>query len=872
MLALLVWQKSDLAALSVAILGIALAAVIWLYPPQLAQTLRRWRWFLPVLRAVIMIALAVSILKPVTSRPKRASERGAVVLLVDQSRSMQISDMGRSPAEKMALAQGLGLAGTKERTSETALLRSELQSVRSLVDRAARHRSEAEYARLADRGVEPARRRFEESTSLLRAAVRELAARAGKFKSTSDLLEKLGELKRLATVLDDRSLRDLRGRLDQITQAVMLLEAKADAAIYRNDSRIRAACDELDASTRIGLVERAFFQPSGGLISQLQNGAAVMTFGFADRARPISGSASAINDSTGDRSDIVGAVQAVRERMRGQAVQAIVLISDGRQVGGDTEAARTLENAGPPVFTVGVAGVHERRDVSVSAIKAPASAFAGELVTVRVELRALGCKGQKLEVWLEEPNGRQAQRVSVGDSTELATEFNVSFPAPGAVELTAGVTSVPGEAIDANNRGEFWVKVLNESVPVMVAAGSPTRDYQAVCASLGATPWVSLQKAVLSSDAEMLPLTPEEILAQGVLILLDVRVWSLSDAQWEAVQTLISERGGSVILAIGDEQVLAEYKEHPVAAKLLPFDPVAEVSWRVWPGDQPKYSLVQAAWQGGMPVEVRQPRWPRLPAVLKYLAMPQLKPNAQALLVDRETGLAAMAQTRLGLGRSYLLGVDETWRWQSAGGGRTEDIFWKALVRRATEEPYAAHEANFALDVDRIYLQAGEALRVRAKALRDKGAPSNARSQEVQIVRGGQVVSTISLQTAATIGPGRYEATVSDLAPGDYELRLLTKEDSIPSPRVRVRVVRSSEAELADLSGDPGLLKRIAEATGGEYLPLEQLPALPVKLAELRERQTQWVEYPLWDSPYLFLFVLSGLSLEWALRKQAGLA
>jgi hypothetical protein len=44
-----------------------------------------------------------------------------------------------------------------------------------------------------------------------------------------------------------------------------------------------------------------------------------------------------------------------------------------------------------------------------------------------------------------------------------------------------------------------------------------------------------------------------------------------------------------------------------------------------------------------------------------------------------------------------------------------------------------------------------------------------------------------------------------------------------------------------------------------------------MKLAELRERQTQWVEYPLWDSPYLFLFVLSGLSLEWALRKQAGL-
>jgi hypothetical protein len=872
MLALLVWQQGELAAVSVAVLGIALAAVIWLYPPQLTQTFRRWRWFLPGVRSAILVALALSLLKPVTARPKRASERGAVVLLVDQSRSMQISDMGRSPSEKMALAQGLGLTSPKQRASETAVLRTDLQNVQSLLDRVARHRSEAEYARLADRGVEPARRRFEESTALLHAAVSDLAAQGAKVKVVGDLRDKLLELKRMGTAVDDRSLRELRTKLDQIKQAVMLLEAKSDATIYRNDAKIRAACDELDASTRIGLVDRALFTPTVGLVSQLQSGATVMTYGFADRARPITGSASAINEVAGDRSDIVGAVQAVRERMRGQAVQAIVLVSDGRQVGGDAEAVRTLESPGPPVFTVGVAGDQERRDVAVTAIKVPTSAFVGEVATVRVEFRALGCRGQKLEVWLDGPNGRQAQRISVGDSTALAAEFSVLFPSAGAVELAAGVTSVPGEAIDANNRAEVWTKVLDENLPVMVAAGSPTRDYEAVCTALGSAPWVSLQKAVLSGDAEMLPLTPEEILAQEVLILLDVRVWSLSDAQWEAVQTLVSERGGSVIIAVGDDQLLAEYKEHEVVAKLLPFDPAAEVSWRIWPGDQPRYSLVQAAWQGGMPVEAQQPRWPRLPAVLKYLAMPQLKPNAQALLMDRDTGSAAMAQTRVGLGRSYLLGCDETWRWRSSGGTKNEDVFWKALVRRAAEEPYAAHAANLALDVDRIYLQAGEPLRIRAKVLRDDGSPSGARSQEVQIVRNGQIVSTGTMQTTAAIGPGRYETTVYDLAPGEYELRLMTQDDSVEPPRVRVRVVRSSEAELADLSGDQRLLKRISEATGGEYLTLDQLSALPAKLAELRERQTQWVEYPLWDSPYLFLFVLSGLSLEWALRKQAGLA
>ena len=39
-----------------------------------------------------------------------------------------------------------------------------------------------------------------------------------------------------------------------------------------------------------------------------------------------------------------------------------------------------------------------------------------------------------------------------------------------------------------------------------------------------------------------------------------------------------------------------------------------------------------------------------------------------------------------------------------------------------------------------------------------------------------------------------------------------------------------------------------------------------------RQRQGRLAEYPLWDSPYLFVFVLACLSTEWALRKRFGLA
>ena len=147
-------------------------------------------------------------------------------------------------------------------------------------------------------------------------------------------------------------------------------------------------------------------------------------------------------------------------------------------------------------------------------------------------------------------------------------------------------------------------------------------------------------------------------------------------------------------------------------------------------------------------------------------------------------------------------------------------------------------------------------------------------------MREGYAVRTVRLTPVPSVGSGRYGATLSDLNSGQYELRLTTGDDFVPPPRLIVRVAQGSAGvanrELTDLSGDERTLRQIADSTGGQYLTLDQITTLPARLATLRERhqyeQSATSEYPLWNSPYLFLFVLSGLSLEWALRKRIGLA
>jgi hypothetical protein len=205
------------------------------------------------------------------------------------------------------------------------------------------------------------------------------------------------------------------------------------------------------------------------------------------------------------------------------------------------------------------------------------------------------------------------------------------------------------------------------------------------------------------------------------------------------------------------------------------------------------------------------------------------------------------------------------------------DQFWPRLVRLAAGEPFAAVHENLHLDVDDIAPEPQQPVTVRARILDAYGEPLDAPTQTLEIRKpGGERVRDVTLNSLGE-GSGRYQATINDLDAGDYVLHVEAPEDpstEIPPDPIELplRVAARYEAELADVSGDEQLLRSIANASGGQFLTLEQLNTLPARLDTIRQRQSRLVEYPLWDSPYLFIFVLACLSTEWALRKKFGLA
>src|SRR5205085_1438128 len=107
MLSLIVFDSLHLWPVSAAMALALTAAVLWLYPSQV-RSVGFGGWVPLLLRWVAVAALAASLLRPVVVQPKSADELGSVLVLIDCSKSMSVTDTGRTPEQRVALADALG--------------------------------------------------------------------------------------------------------------------------------------------------------------------------------------------------------------------------------------------------------------------------------------------------------------------------------------------------------------------------------------------------------------------------------------------------------------------------------------------------------------------------------------------------------------------------------------------------------------------------------------------------------------------------------------------------------------------------------------------------------------------------------------------
>ena len=84
---------------------------------------------------------------------------------------------------------------------------------------------------------------------------------------------------------------------------------------------------------------------------------------------------------------------------------------------------------------------------------------------------------------------------------------------------------------------------------------------------------------------------------------------------------------------------------------------------------------------------------------------------------------------------------------------------------------------------------------------------------KLKIMRDGENIRTQQMTDVGAAGNGRFEATIADLPEGEYQLQV-DAGNGAASPTLTLRVQRSAEAEMADLSGDETVLRPIGAILG----------------------------------------------------------
>jgi hypothetical protein len=807
-------------------LGAAVALIIlvaWLYGPQLRGVSGSARWLLPALRSAALAALALSIIKPVTVKAVSTTESGAVLIIVDRSQSMSANDLlylvssttrpskavtmpAGAAAYLVKLADGLGLLPPGARDGYLVSLGAEIDRLVQLRADLQEANNQVDFTRISGQGHDAARTRMAQASAAFKTAAVKVADQVAPLASNARAVGAVNTLRQIAKASEDPAMTDVNSAVTALTDWIGSSQAASDRAIYQANSEVRAACDQVAKTSRFQRTEIALLDQRIGLLGKINPAIPVYGYSIARDAQPLAlraGDKHLAVSANGTATDLTGALRSATGQLSSVPLQAVVLFSDGRQSIGDTTSTANFGAENVPIFCVRTAAPAALyRDCSVAKLTLPASAFVGETITARAEIQSAGMPNTPTIATLTIDGHTSTTRPVVLSANPATVEFPVKLESSGIHTVTVSIPTPLNSPTYLNKSIQRYIKVLADKMNVGVYSGSAVWDYQYVVNTLGRTPWVKLSNGVVLPTGS-LSLTPEQILNLNLLILFDVPGSALSSAQWDAVKKLVSDRAASVILVAGEEHIPAEYARSEEMSVFLPYTS-GMPAWRSWPGSEAGFFMVPS--KSAKEIDALKlsdadspgTDWEHLPPFFRYLSLPPLKASASALLVDRDTpGAAILTENRVGLGRTFLLGMTETWRWRFNVGERDQDRFWLQLVRYAADDPYAVHSGNLWLDADSVSLEPGQSVHLRAKILTGQ-SPSGDSEQTVELLSNNQTVRKITL---ASVGAGRYRGTLPDAPAGDFRLRL-SEKDANNSVEIPLHVAENSEAEMADLRGE----------------------------------------------------------------------
>lgn len=448
------------------------------------------------------------------------------------------------------------------------------------------------------------------------------------------------------------------------------------------------------------------------------------------------------------------------EEPTGVLAGVIVLSDGGTNAGVDpVAAAAALEQAGVPVFPIGIGSERLPANVRVADLIAPARVFPGDRFAVTGYLQAQGLAGQTVrlelaEVAADEAASADGQRGRVIDTTEVrlgadgevvAARFDVpGLQATGRRSLVVRVQPPAADRTATDNSQTADVEVVDRVTQVLLMAGGPSREYQFMRnvldrdASFAVDVLLGTATEGISQDARTIlaafPESAETLDAYDVIVAFDYD-WRLLDgaAQARLERWVARESGGLFFVAGG--VFMNSWLSAPDAATIRNLHPVELRQSLAIGFDEPAgrpepmplaFSRdgqdAEFLWLAGSRI-ASQTVWSEFPGVYSCFDATVAKPGATVYarpqrgagggLVD--TAPILMAGQFYGSGSIFYLGSGELWRLRAIDDAVYERLVTQ-LVRHVSQGRLLRGSRRARVLVDRDRFAVGATVDVRVIA------------------------------------------------------------------------------------------------------------------------------------------------------------
>jgi len=598
------------------------------------------------------------------------------------------------------------------------------------------------------------------------------------------------------------------------------------------------------------------------------------------------------------RSDLSGAIAAVRDRYRGHPVAGIVLISDG----GDT-GVNPLPDRVPPVYAIGIGSQTVGRDREVISVTAAEAIFDDSRIDLAVSAVSHGHGTEPLALQLLE-NGRpiEARRISpAADGVPIQTTFQVAPPRGSATVYTVEVPAAAEELVPENNARSVLIQPPARARHLLFVEGAPGFEHSFLKRAWAGDPGLDVDSIVRKGKNEQgvdtyyiqasrsrtdalvsgYPTRAEDLFAYDAVVLANVEAGQLTREQQELTRAFVGRRGGG-LLVLGARSFGKPGLGDTPLEEVLPLQ-LSDRGDAVLPASlsrgMNRVALTAAGefhpvMQLGAGLDDTRKRWDGTPSLASAVPLGGPRPGASVLAVTSGAGgvaRALVAVQRYGEGRSMVFTGEGAWRWRMLlpSSDKSYDTFWRQAVRWL---------AVTATDPVAVTLPAGgspgDTLPVRVAVRNAAFVSQSDVAVDVQVTSPeGRTQSVRAALVREGDGEGDvYVGRFRTEAPGVYRVRADAVRGSANVGSAAAAVlVGGSDPEMSDPRVNTQVLQRLALASGGRVLTRGDSAALLDRLREGSPVARLAVTHDLWHTGWSFATIVMLLGAEWILRRRWGL-